>query len=112
MPGVCSASSQLTGAARGVLYRPHNKYINLFSLLPAISLLIKIQASYLKHKLSIYAPRGHKKIEVIGIFFKVKKYFFCSNVSIFSGTPGAKIESLCLNMKPVSLLGEKWLAKD
>ena len=77
--GVCLAyaqpSSQLTGAARGVLYRPHHKYINLFSLLPAISLLIKIQASYLKHTLSIYAPRGPEKMEVIGIFFKVKKYF-------------------------------------
>jgi len=32
------------------------KYINLFSLLPVISLLIKIHASYLKHKLSIFAP--------------------------------------------------------
>ena len=70
------------------------KYINLFSLLPAISLLIKIQASYLKHKLSIFAPGVPEKMEVIGIFFKVKKYFFCSNLSIFSGTPGAKIESL------------------
>ena len=71
------------------------KYMKLFSLLPAISLLIKIHASYLKHKLSIFAPGVPEKMEVIGIFFNVKNIFFCSNLSIFSGTLGAKIESLC-----------------
>ena len=45
------------------------KYMKLFSLLPAISLLIKIQASYLKHKVSIFAPGVPEKMEVIGIFF-------------------------------------------
>jgi hypothetical protein len=49
------------------------KYINIFSLLPAISHLIKIQASYLKHKLSNFAPGVPEKMEEIGIFFKVKK---------------------------------------
>ena len=77
MPGVCLAYAQRPLSLQSVLYRPHHKYINLFSLLPAISLLIKIQASYLKHKLAIYAPRGPEKMEVIGIYFKVKKYLLC-----------------------------------
>ena len=60
----------------------------MFSLLPAISLLIKIQASYLKHKLSIYAPGVPEKMEAIGIFFKVKKYFWCLKCILaqFSGS--------------------------
>ena len=69
--------------------------MNLFSLLPAISLLIKIQAAYLKYKLSIFAPGVPEKMDT----FEQKKYFFTlKNIpipSIFSGTPGAKIESLC-----------------
>ena len=69
------------------------KYINLFSLLPAISLLIKIHASYLKHKLSIFAPGVPEKMEVIGIFFKVKKYFYFSNFIFLSQYSGSLIHT-------------------
>ena len=64
--------------------------MKLFSLLLVISLLIKIQASYLKHKLSIFAPGVPEKMDK----FEQKKYFFTlKNIpitSIFSGTPAQR----------------------
>ena len=65
------------------------KYMTLFSLLPAISLLIKIQASYLKHKLSIFAPGVPEKMDT---FEQKKNFFTLKNIpitSIFSGPLGA-----------------------
>jgi hypothetical protein len=60
-----------------------------------ISLLIKIQASYLKHKVSIFAPGVPENMDT----FEQKKYFVTlKNIpitSIFSGTPGTKMETLC-----------------
>ena len=67
-----SASSTRPEHAQRTLVDLSKKYMKLFSLLPTISLLIKIQASYLKHKLSMFVPGVPEKMDT----FEQKKYFF------------------------------------
>ena len=77
-----------------------------------MSLLIKIQASYLKHKVSIFAPGVPEKMDT----FEQKKYFFTLKIFLlppfFQDPPAERWRPYVLNMKPVSLLGEKWFAKN